>query len=364
MVQALENLAKSMISADKVQGIDEKVEEYINETLIGAVSTITTSDLESDKILTSNLSGKVAVTNISSSELTQTLSYLDGVTENIQEQIDNKPNHEDVVHKAGNETITGFKTIENNISLKDTQGTIGITTNQWAKRIQFTDSTGARIARLEPKYVDATTLEMGLYASNGLENEAGIYVRNDGSTYAPTPLSTSSTTATNIATTGWVNNPDASVNVVHKTSEEEITGVKTINGTDPKDTTFYTDGIGRNSLYIKNNESIADEIPTTANGRYISFTDKNGVNEGYLEFWHASSGQRYMAINVCKNGTSDSQIAIGYDNNDEIFTVCPTPKIEVKGNYIVNAAWIESKFKVVSALPASPDSNVYYMVIE
>ena len=54
MVQALENLAKSMISADRVQGIDEKVVKVIDDTLIGAVSTITTSDLEPNKVLVSN----------------------------------------------------------------------------------------------------------------------------------------------------------------------------------------------------------------------------------------------------------------------------------------------------------------------
>ena len=100
-------------------------------------------------------------------------------------QLDTKANTTDVVTLTGEQTITGFKTFESNIFLKDAQGTIGTTTNQWARAIQFTDSTGARIARLEPRYVNATTLEMGMYASNGLENEAGIYVRNDGSTYAP-----------------------------------------------------------------------------------------------------------------------------------------------------------------------------------
>ena len=132
-----------------------------------------------------------------------------------------------VVHKNGDETISGLKIIENNIFLKDTQGTIGTSTNQWARRIQFADSTGERIARLEPLYFDATTLQMGMYASNGTTTESGIWVRNTGETYAPHPT-TAQDSSNKIATTAWVNNLDNSV--VHKAGNETINGVKTFSG--------------------------------------------------------------------------------------------------------------------------------------
>lgn len=54
-------------------------------TITGGASTITTNDLTASRALISNASGKVAVSDITSTEL----GYLDGVTSNIQDQIDN-----------------------------------------------------------------------------------------------------------------------------------------------------------------------------------------------------------------------------------------------------------------------------------
>ena len=54
-------------------------------TITGGASTITTDNLTASRALISNASGKVAVSDITSTEL----GYLDGVTSNIQDQIDN-----------------------------------------------------------------------------------------------------------------------------------------------------------------------------------------------------------------------------------------------------------------------------------
>lgn len=55
-------------------------------TITGAASTITTSNLTSSKVLISNTSGKVAASAVTSTEL----GYLDGVTSSIQTQLNNK----------------------------------------------------------------------------------------------------------------------------------------------------------------------------------------------------------------------------------------------------------------------------------
>lgn len=54
-------------------------------TITGGASTITTNDLTVSRALVSNSSGKVAVSGVTATEL----GYLSGVTENIQDQIDN-----------------------------------------------------------------------------------------------------------------------------------------------------------------------------------------------------------------------------------------------------------------------------------
>ncbi len=55
-------------------------------TITGAVSTITSNNLTASRVLISNASGKVTVAGITSTEL----GYLDNVKSNIQSQIDNK----------------------------------------------------------------------------------------------------------------------------------------------------------------------------------------------------------------------------------------------------------------------------------
>lgn len=56
------------------------------DVIVGAASTITENNLVSDRALISNSSGKVAVSNITSTEL----GYLDGVTSNVQTQLNKK----------------------------------------------------------------------------------------------------------------------------------------------------------------------------------------------------------------------------------------------------------------------------------
>lgn len=56
------------------------------DAIVGAASTITENNLATDRALVSNSSGKVAVSNVTSTEL----GYLDGVTSNVQTQLDKK----------------------------------------------------------------------------------------------------------------------------------------------------------------------------------------------------------------------------------------------------------------------------------
>lgn len=56
------------------------------DIIVGAASTITEDNLSVDRALVSNSSGKVAVSNVTSTEL----GYLDGVTSNVQTQLDKK----------------------------------------------------------------------------------------------------------------------------------------------------------------------------------------------------------------------------------------------------------------------------------
>mgnify|MGYP003113114715 FL=1 len=60
------------------------VETRRTQNIAGAISTVTTSDLTADRAVISNGSGKLAISDVTSTEI----GYLDGVTSSIQTQID------------------------------------------------------------------------------------------------------------------------------------------------------------------------------------------------------------------------------------------------------------------------------------
>ena len=73
MVQTLENIDKSKVYVDRIEGLDEVVSDVIGDTLTGAVSTITTSDLTAGKVLVSDNNGKVAAGSKGISDLQDAL---------------------------------------------------------------------------------------------------------------------------------------------------------------------------------------------------------------------------------------------------------------------------------------------------
>ena len=81
-------------------------------TITGGASTITSSNLTANRALISNASGKVAVSAVTSTEL----GYLDGVTSNIQKQLNKK------LSSAGG-TMIGDLTVDGNLTAS---GSIGI----------------------------------------------------------------------------------------------------------------------------------------------------------------------------------------------------------------------------------------------
>ena len=79
--------------------------------ITGGASTITTSNLAANRALLSDGSGKVAVANVTSTEL----GYLDGVTSNIQTQLNGKQASGSYMTLSGNQTASGNKTFSGQI---------------------------------------------------------------------------------------------------------------------------------------------------------------------------------------------------------------------------------------------------------
>ena len=104
-----------------LDGVSSNVQTQLDSkqaTLTGGATTIASSDLTASRALTSNSSGKVEVSAVTSTEL----GYLDGVTSPVQTQLDSK------LSSSGNITTGG------NIIIPDS-GTVGSSTDNDAMTI-------------------------------------------------------------------------------------------------------------------------------------------------------------------------------------------------------------------------------------
>lgn len=86
--------------------------------ITGGASTITTSNLTTNRALVSDGSGKVAVSAVTNTEL----GYLDGVTSNIQTQLNGKQASGSYMTLSGDQTVGGIKTFSGQIIRSATPG--------------------------------------------------------------------------------------------------------------------------------------------------------------------------------------------------------------------------------------------------
>ena len=92
----LDGVTATTAELNYVDGVTSNIQTQLDAkqaTISGGASTITSSNLTASRALISNSSGKVAVSDVTSTEL----GYLDGVTSNIQTQLDTKVDISDLV---------------------------------------------------------------------------------------------------------------------------------------------------------------------------------------------------------------------------------------------------------------------------
>lgn len=153
----------------------------------------------------------------------------------LQNALNLKANNNVVVKTFGNQTVAGTKTFSSAVFRK-TQ--IDRATNPssivYESGFTVTDTNNQLIAYVAPVQLTDGTLGNRLGArqtvnGNDVHGEICIYVDTNGNltTYAPHPGASSSTSSNEIVTVGWANDPTKSTNVVHKSGNETINGVKT-----------------------------------------------------------------------------------------------------------------------------------------
>jgi len=188
-----------------------------------------------------------------------------------------------VVHKAGNETINGEKTLTSNILLNSTIIDISLTpsTVEYFPQFYSHDKNNVLVSYCGAGR-DTNNIIFNRFGVhrviNNVDHYAEIFVNMDTtgvvSTSAPTPGSTSSTSNTNIATTGWVNDATKSTNIVHKNTDETIAGTKTFSSSPVIPTPAVTDNSTKaaTTAYVNAKLVIMNSIPSSGTNGVIYFT--------------------------------------------------------------------------------------------
>ena len=105
-VANITDLTATAAELNHMDGVTSNVQTQLNgkqATITGGASTIASSNLTASRALVSNGSGKVAVSAVTSTEL----GYLDGVTSNVQTQLNAKvPTSRTINSKALSSNIT------------------------------------------------------------------------------------------------------------------------------------------------------------------------------------------------------------------------------------------------------------------
>ena len=105
-INKLDGITATTAELNYVDGVTSNIQTQLNgkqATISGGASTITSSNLTVSRALISNSSGKVAVSSVTSTEL----SYLDGVTSSIQTQLNGKAASSHTHNYAGSASAGG-----------------------------------------------------------------------------------------------------------------------------------------------------------------------------------------------------------------------------------------------------------------
>ena len=134
-------------------------------------------------------------------------------------------------------------------------------------------------------------------------------------------------------------------------------------------------GTYSSSVTYDNNDLVRD-VGLTTTKFYVSLQDNNTGNaltntSWWAEMWEVTTSGTIGFANITGQPSNNTNLATALNAkapiNSPAFSgtpTVPTPANSVTTTQAVNATFISNKFQVVSALPATPDVDVFYFVEE
>lgn len=253
-------------------------------TFNGAVSTIKDSNLTASRALVSNGNGKVWYSAVTSTEL----GYLDGVTSNVQTQLDGKSASGHTHNYAGSSSAGGAATSANKVNSSLTVQLNGGTT-EGTNKFTF-DGSGAKSVNITPSAIGAAASS---HSHSSYVNQNAFSNVTVGSTTIAADTTTD--TLTLVAGSNVTITPDA--------TNDKIT----IAATD----TVYTH-------------------PTTAGNKHIP----SGGSSGQFLKWSASGTATWAADNDTKNTAGST------DSSSKLFLIGATSQAANPQTYSHDTAYV------------------------
>ena len=264
------------------------------------------------------------------------------LVETVNNLVDTAYDDSKVVHKSGDETITGFKTFtgynRSIIALKNSNITYNTApSSDTNTEISFRDKNdnGMGILRHVRYANNDTCMYLAVRGADGdWSKTLTVGRRADGTIYTSAPTPSTDDNSTNIATTAFVKAQGYAVDsgLVHKTGNETITGSKTF--------TSYQ--------YIKNVDCSIANPPASTSWRYIDCIDSNGVRIGVIGSQINTDGTRGVYLQAGNEGN----ISI-FTNGTTAYTSTVTPPASDNSTKIATTAWVRSNGVIAASFYSS-----------
>lgn len=257
--------------------------------------------------------------------------------------------------------ITGKKTFTNNVNpvvLKKSGD------NTYTE-IQLQDKNGIRQGGIR-SIADSSQEQLTLYAASADGNSiiGSIGIAKDSNngikTVCPAPAASTDTSNTAIMTVGRAADPAQNFNLLHRSGNESITGVKTVENNNPQ-------------FDLKNTTLNINTSPSERKLIAIRFRDVNNTVVSEITTRHETNGTIAAQLAVINKGKISSALQVLVNENGEVYALCPTPpRADDNSTKISNTQWVNrritsimnNKLQVVSSLPSSPNADTFYFIPE
>lgn len=332
--------------------VEGKAEE-INNAVSSGLTEISNATSESKSQITEEKNAAISAVEASTAPLIQKAETAASEAEASRANAEDwakSVDAENIVHRTGDETISGVKTFTDEIIIKKSRNATAIRPRSSAidrytndgnenniRLFWVEDKNNREFAGLYcGKQTDGSSF-FRMYTFNGDTNaKFGLY-NNGSQSYVVQPTPPSGDNSTKGATTNWVSDPNKSTNVVHRSGNETIAGDKTFTGVN----TFETESNSR--LFMKNlNMDLVNGVSSEYNGVF-RVLDKNDKTVGDLYVAQYSSSVFTQLVAYNSSGQYCNILARINDDGTKT-THAPTPPTSDNSTQIATTAFVNNFF--------------------